>query len=1398
MKKIFKKIEPKNEQVLTKDTNNFVGKVFSVGKTSVTVEEILAEGGFSIVFLVKTSNGTRYALKRMYVNNEHDLNICKREIQIASNLSGHKNIIGYVDSSITQQNNGVYEVLLLMPYCKNHILGMMNARLTTGFTEEEVLQIFCDVADAVSRLHHCQTPIVHRDLKVENILVNDVGNYVLCDFGSATGKVLDPQVHGVTHVEEEIQKYTTLSYRAPEMVDLYAGRKITTKADIWALGCLLYKLCFFTLPFGESTLAIQSGNFSIPDNSKYSKGMHQLIRYMLEPDPEKRPNIFQVCEIAFKLAGKENPVRDLHKLAAPAIETLPVPPFEHETKRAVGPPPGSASKTPKQPVTHAVEQSGTSVAPRSRPKPTAAVNLSLGLPPSPSPRNILSSPIPGNQATTTQTSSTTVTDAKVEPFKAQFEDNFPTTPATVVQQAVVASNEKLDNLFQSNYPDPFRDERTPSVTGNVTSGPSSQKTSLELINTGSSANDLLGSPSSGSGGQLLVAPKAAGHRRNVSDTSAFNKTYATETNQFLAPYDRSENTVRNLDNTTPSAFPPGSAPQMASSVSSEVITHTNAAATNNGSNNNNNEITAEKPPGRKWNPFEDPPFDEDVLFGAEFDKIRQEGSQTSDKSLKTPPEKPVSQTVAAVAPVTQLPQVQNIVLDDTDPFGAAPFSLPASAAQKISNKKAGAGASSASSGQGRGSSTVNNTPRASISSVATVKGIRFQNSSDLWILSPESKNLLGTSDNSEDVTSLIPDSLGVTSQKAAGETGEIKLTSSPNFIRMPLEDRNKYEKLHSGNDITSDDSDSEFYPSDVTNTRTIFKQIVSNNIPEKISAVYHKVDKTQIKLPTVKKLRLRHPHHGSGATATHKEETQEKKTSKKSKNETTTETVNPSQQQRQNSDSDDSIGSASDLKADEFAEDDLDEGRGGTLKRQPSKMDDCISESIKTCGSSAYHAECESVTTHEDDVSRVVTKVRMKKRDRMSDSTNTIIDSQQSAEEDLIHGDKPLLLDDELDYDSSENTDGKPKRETNGDSDSSRDSSDDDALDVFALAPFKMPTVLPKRSRQREKIKYRPTAVTIPEDSNLLNFETDEGSTSQFVTSTPKKPTPDYFSMESPKETSQQQQQQQQQPSFYVTTNKVPAPAPVSRTLISHDAPLQHSQVQDLFGSEPFRPITTEVQGKKEPMVTVNQAIVIDRKPADFPNTNFEAPHAKYINYNQIDTLQQQPDKMLPIADNEFISFYDDEPLDDSDDETNPEDIDDLSGGKKSRKDKKHKDTKHKEKKYKEEGHHSALSAKLAQKVKVGTGYKKVSSSKSSGKPIKMTGVDLAQDAYQSLNNHQHPSTITGFSNMSFEDFPSDQEMIAARQANAPAPFEVVRNEKMLAEAEKKFGSLKRRSNPFS
>ena len=72
-----------------------------------------------------------------------------------------------------------------------------------------------------------------RFYQVENILRSSKGPYILCDFGSATAKILDPKKQGVTVVEEEVRKYTTLSYRSPEMVDLYMGKPLTSKLDIW-------------------------------------------------------------------------------------------------------------------------------------------------------------------------------------------------------------------------------------------------------------------------------------------------------------------------------------------------------------------------------------------------------------------------------------------------------------------------------------------------------------------------------------------------------------------------------------------------------------------------------------------------------------------------------------------------------------------------------------------------------------------------------------------------------------------------------------------------------------------------------------------------------------------------------------------------------------------------------------------------------------------------------------------------------------------------------------------------------------------------------------------------------------------------------------------------------------
>ncbi|POI32017.1 hypothetical protein CIB84_004232 [Bambusicola thoracicus] len=226
-----------------------------------------------------------------------------------------------------------------MEYCRaGQVVNQMNQRLQTGFTESEVMRIFCDTCEAVARLHQCKTPIVHRDLKVENILLNDSGNYVLCDFGSATNKFLNPQKDGVNVVEEEIKKYTTLSYRAPEMINLYGGKSITTKADIW--------------------VSKKSG-------------------YMLEPDQEQRPDIFQVSYFAFKLAKKDCPVSNINQYAGKDCNELKNSPIPSTLPEPMTASEAAARKSQiKARITDPTGPTETSIAPRQRPKANSSTAAS--------------------------------------------------------------------------------------------------------------------------------------------------------------------------------------------------------------------------------------------------------------------------------------------------------------------------------------------------------------------------------------------------------------------------------------------------------------------------------------------------------------------------------------------------------------------------------------------------------------------------------------------------------------------------------------------------------------------------------------------------------------------------------------------------------------------------------------------------------------------------------------------------------------------------------------------------------------------------------------------------------------------------------------------------------------
>ncbi|KAI8068413.1 kinase-like domain-containing protein [Gongronella butleri] len=295
------------------------GTRLQVGKYRVIIHNFFAEGGFAHVYLARIEGKQGYVvLKRVAVPDAERLATVEKEIAFMRRLGDHKYITRYYESRIDPLPIGGYEALILMEYCPGGgVIDLMNRRLQQRLTEPEILSIFNCVCQAVAYMHYCQPAVLHRDLKVENILILGQDHYKLCDFGSAAlsnGSHVPTSLQEIQHIQDDIQRHTTLQYRAPEMVDLYQKKPINEKADIWALGVLLYKLCYYTTPFEQQgELAILNAHYQIPSNPPFSAGMRQLIMSMLRENQNDRPNIYQVVKHVADLMHMECPIRDVSK-----------------------------------------------------------------------------------------------------------------------------------------------------------------------------------------------------------------------------------------------------------------------------------------------------------------------------------------------------------------------------------------------------------------------------------------------------------------------------------------------------------------------------------------------------------------------------------------------------------------------------------------------------------------------------------------------------------------------------------------------------------------------------------------------------------------------------------------------------------------------------------------------------------------------------------------------------------------------------------------------------------------------------------------------------------------------------------------------------------------------------
>ncbi|KAG9467747.1 hypothetical protein GDO78_014400 [Eleutherodactylus coqui] len=208
------------------------------------------------------------------------------EIAIQRSLE-HKHVVGF--HGFFEDNDFVYVVLEL---CRRRSLLELHKR-RKAVTEPEARYYLRQTIHGCQYLH--SNKVIHRDLKLGNLFLNDDMEVKIGDFGLATKVEFDG--------ERKKTLCGTPNYIAPEVL----GKKgHSFEVDIWSIGCIMYTLLVGKPPFEtsclkETYLRIKKNEYSVPKH--INPLATALIQKMLRSDPATRPTIDELLTDEFFTTG---------------------------------------------------------------------------------------------------------------------------------------------------------------------------------------------------------------------------------------------------------------------------------------------------------------------------------------------------------------------------------------------------------------------------------------------------------------------------------------------------------------------------------------------------------------------------------------------------------------------------------------------------------------------------------------------------------------------------------------------------------------------------------------------------------------------------------------------------------------------------------------------------------------------------------------------------------------------------------------------------------------------------------------------------------------------------------------------------------------------------------------
>ncbi|OMJ78588.1 hypothetical protein SteCoe_21568 [Stentor coeruleus] len=270
------------EEKIVKVNGDIASRFYTRGKE-------LGKGGFAKVYEL-TNNENKFVsaakiIKKSSLSKGRTRQKLMSEIKIHRSVH-HKGVVNF--EYLFEDSENIY---ILLELCSN---GNLNEKLKRRgkFTELEAQCYLIQLFSVIKYLHTLK--IVHRDIKLSNLFLNDSMELKLGDFGLATKIEFDG--------ERKRTMCGTPNYIAPEILDSRLGHSY--EVDIWSFGIVAYAMLIGIPPFqSEDARAtykrIQDNNYSFPDTEHISSEAKDLISSILQTDPSARLTLNQIIDHPF-------------------------------------------------------------------------------------------------------------------------------------------------------------------------------------------------------------------------------------------------------------------------------------------------------------------------------------------------------------------------------------------------------------------------------------------------------------------------------------------------------------------------------------------------------------------------------------------------------------------------------------------------------------------------------------------------------------------------------------------------------------------------------------------------------------------------------------------------------------------------------------------------------------------------------------------------------------------------------------------------------------------------------------------------------------------------------------------------------------------------------------------